>query len=111
VAVRLFDALQVGETPLIDRPYAERWAALEEVRGGVATVDRIVATGADDAERFLAGVLAAGHEGVMVKDLGAPYTPGIRGGAWLKVKRVVSVDSGIVAPAPGTGRRAGGAGT
>jgi DNA ligase-1 len=107
VAVRLFDALQVGETPLIDRPYAERWAALEEVRGGVATVDRIVATGADDAERFLAGVLAAGHEGVMVKDLGAPYTPGIRGGAWLKVKRAVSVDLVIVAADRGYGRRRG----
>lgn len=107
VALRLFDALQVGDTALIDRPYAERWSALEQARGGVATVDRIVATQTEDAERFLAGVLAAGHEGVMVKDLNAPYTPGIRGGAWLKVKRVVSVDLVIVAADRGYGRRRG----
>ena len=105
VALRLFDALQVGETPLIDRPYAERWDALEAARGGVATVARAVAAHPDEAERFLAGVLAAGHEGVMVKDLGAPYTPGMRGGAWLKVKRVVSVDLAIVAADRGYGRR------
>ena len=107
VALRLFDALQIEETPLIDRPYAERWAALEAACGGVATAARSVATSEDDAERFLAGVLAAGHEGVMVKDLAAPYTPGIRGGAWLKVKRVVSVDLAIVAADRGYGRRRG----
>ena len=107
VTLRLFDALQVGETPLIDRPYEERWAALEGARGGVASVARTVAASDDDAERFLAGVLAAGHEGVMVKDLAAPYTPGIRGGAWLKVKRVVSVDLAIVAADRGYGRRRG----
>jgi DNA ligase-1 len=43
----------------------------------------------------------------MVKDLDAPYTPGIRGGAWLKVKRVVSVDLAIVAADRGYGRRRG----
>jgi DNA ligase-1 len=107
VELKLFDALQVGEVPLIDRPYAERWAALEGARGDVKTVDRIVAASAEEAERFLAGVLAAGYEGVMVKDLGAPYTPGIRGGAWLKVKRVVSVDLVIVAADRGYGRRRG----
>src|SRR4030095_8249278 len=87
VELKLFDVLQVGDVPLIDRPSAERWVAREEARGDVRAVDRIVAESAEDAERFLAGVLAAGHEGVMVKDLGAPYTPGIRGGARLKVER------------------------
>ncbi len=107
VELKLFDALQVGDVPLIDRPSAERWVALEEARGDVRVVDRIVAASAGEAERFLAGVLAAGHEGVMVKDLAAPYTPGIRGGAWLKVKRVVSVDLVIVAADRGYGRRRG----
>jgi DNA ligase-1 len=107
VALKLFDALQVGDVPLIDRPYAERWAALEQARGEVATVERVVATSPAEAEAFLARVLAAGHEGVMVKDLDAPYTPGIRGGAWLKVKRVVSVDLVVVAADRGYGRRRG----
>lgn len=107
VQLRLFDALQVGETPLIDRPSAERWAALEAARGGVAAVCRVVAEGAEEADRFLAATLAAGHEGVMVKDLTAPYVPGIRGGAWLKVKRATSVDLVIVAADRGYGRRSG----
>jgi DNA ligase-1 len=107
VALKLFDALQIGDVPLIDRPYAERWAGLEQARGEVATVERVVATSPAEAEAFLARVLAAGHEGVMVKDLDAPYTPGIRGGAWLKVKRVVSVDLVVVAADRGYGRRRG----
>jgi DNA ligase-1 len=107
VRLVLFDALQVGDQPLLDRPHAERWAALERVRGAVARVARLVPAEAGEAERFLRDVLAAGHEGVMVKDLGAPYVPGIRGGAWLKVKRVQSVDLVIVAADRGYGRRTG----
>lgn len=107
VELRLFDALQVGDEPLIDRPYAERWDALGRARGDVATVVRVVAASAEQAQQFLTGVLAAGHEGVMVKDLAAPYVPGIRGGGWLKVKRVTSVDLVIVAADRGYGRRRG----
>ena len=43
----------------------------------------------------------------MVKGLEAPYTPGVRGRGWLKVKRVTSVDLVIVAADRGYGRRHG----
>ena len=46
---------------------------------------RIETGDAAEAERFLAGALERGHEGVMVKALDAPYEAGRRGG-WLKVK-------------------------
>jgi len=107
VRLRLFDALQVGDEPLIDRPYAERWSALERVRGGLETVDRAVPTSAAEAEAFYARAVADGFEGVMVKGLDAPYTPGVRGRGWLKVKRAHSVDLVIVAADRGYGRRHG----
>jgi len=107
VRLRLFDALQVEDAPLIDRPYAERWPALEAARGGIETVSRIVPQDAAAAEAFYARALAAGVEGVMVKGLATPYTPGVRGRGWLKVKRAHSVDLVVVAADRGYGRRHG----
>jgi len=107
VRLHLFDALQLGDEPLIDRPHAERWAALERGRGRLATVGRLVPASAAEGEAFYRRALADGFEGVMVKDLGAPYRPGMRGGGWLKVKRVVTVDLVIVAAEWGYGRRHG----
>jgi DNA ligase 1 len=107
VELRLFDALQVGDMPLIDEPYTARWAALARARGGIATVGRTIAETVTGAESFYADALARGLEGVMVKGLDAPYRPGVRGRGWLKVKRVESVDLVIVAADRGYGRRHG----
>jgi DNA ligase-1 len=107
VRLRLFDVLQVGDVPLIDHPYAERWRMLEEVRGALEAVGRAVPASAADAEALYARAVADGLEGVMVKGLDAPYTPGIRGRGWLKVKRAESVDLVIVAADRGYGRRHG----
>src|SRR5207249_3431321 len=107
VRLRLFDALQVDGEPLVDRPYVERWSALERARGGLETVGRSVAGGAAEGEVFYARALADGLEGVMVKGLAAPYMPGVRGRGWLKVKRAQSVDLVIVAADHGYGRRHG----
>jgi len=43
----------------------------------------------------------------MVKGLDAPYTPGVRGRGWLKVKRATTVDLVIIAADHGYGRRHG----
>src|SRR5439155_14635145 len=103
----LFDALQAGDEPLIDRPYAERWAALERLRGALPAVARLVPAATAEGEAFSAAALANGFEGVMVKGLDAPYTPGVRGRGWLKVKRTHSVDLVVVAADRGYGRRHG----
>src|SRR5262249_20292755 len=97
VRLRLFDALQVRDAPPIDQPYAERWQALEEVRGRLEAVGRLVPTAAAEAEAFYARALADGLEGVVVKGLATRYTPGVRGRGWLKVKRAHSVDLVVVA--------------
>jgi DNA ligase-1 len=61
----------------------------------------------DEAHAFRSRALAAGHEGVMAKDLGSPYEPGGRGKRWLKLKAVETVDCVIVAADRGSGRRVG----
>lgn len=103
----LFDVLLEGDEFVLDRPYQERWRRLEEVHGGIPLVARCVPQVLAEAEGFWQEALAAGHEGVMLKRLESAYTPGIRGGAWLKLKRANNLDLVIIAADYGYGRRHG----
>ncbi|HSQ00085.1 MAG TPA: ATP-dependent DNA ligase [Candidatus Dormibacteraeota bacterium] len=103
----LFDLLREGDALLLDHPLHARWAALRRACGSLTCVAHIepdaVATGA----AFYREAIAAGHEGVMAKALDSAYTPGVRGAAWLKVKRTQTVDLVIIAADWGYGRRHG----
>jgi DNA ligase-1 len=55
----------------------------------------------------LDGALGAGHEGVLVKALDAPYAAGRRGRAWQKVKPVHTLDLVVLGAEWGYGRRSG----
>jgi len=103
----LFDMLHLDGQDLIDRSTAERLDALDAVVPGVHRVARAVASDADGAAAFQASVLAAGHEGVMVKSPAAPYAAGRRGGEWLKVKPRHTFDLVVLAAEWGHGRRQG----
>jgi DNA ligase 1 len=107
VQLYLFDLLHLGAGSLIDLPASERWQALDSAAGGLARVPRLVPARADEGEAFYQAALAAGHEGVMAKGLESTYTPGVRGAAWLKIKRSVTLDLVIVAADWGYGRRHG----
>jgi DNA ligase-1 len=107
VELHLFDLLHLEHRPLLDQAYESRWQCLQSARGGLACVAHLRPDGVAAAERFFAEALRAGHEGVMAKALGAPYTPGVRGAAWLKVKQSVTLDLVIVAADWGYGRRHG----
>jgi DNA ligase-1 len=61
----------------------------------------------DEAEAFLRHTLGSGHEGVVVKNLQAPYDAGRRGSAWVKVKPVHTLDLVVLAVEWGSGRRRG----
>ncbi|HLU41617.1 MAG TPA: hypothetical protein VKZ55_04400 [Microthrixaceae bacterium] len=61
----------------------------------------------DLAEAVLEDALAAGHEGVVVKDAGSAYEAGRRGKAWRKVKPVHTLDLVVLAAEWGHGRRRG----
>ena len=56
---------------------------------------------------MLDDALTAGHEGVVVKALDAPYAAGRRGKAWQKVKPVHTLDLVVLGAEWGYGRRTG----
>ncbi|MDI7276778.1 MAG: ATP-dependent DNA ligase [Anaerolineae bacterium] len=107
VRLYLFDALLLDGRTLVDLPYAERWSLLERAAPPLATAPRLKPADLAAARAFAAQAASEGHEGVMAKALGSPYTPGVRGRAWLKLKHVLSLDLAIVAADWGYGRRHG----
>lgn len=102
-----FDLLLVDDEPLLDRPLAERLGRLDAVVPASQRVQRAALGDAAAAERFFAEVVAAGHEGVVLKRLDAPYEAGRRGSAWVKVKPRHTVDLVVLAVEWGSGRRQG----
>ncbi|KPJ63310.1 hypothetical protein AMK68_04050 [candidate division KD3-62 bacterium DG_56] len=107
LALRVFDLLWRDGEALIDLEYARRWHELESAAGDLERVARVLPKSVEEGEAFLQRALAEGHEGVMAKRLDAPYTPGVRGKAWLKIKSALSVDLVIIAAEWGYGRRKG----
>jgi DNA ligase-1 len=107
LAIHFFDCLVAEGRSLIDAPYARRWEALARATGGRHLAERVVVTTVAEAEAFRARALAAGHEGVMAKDLSSTYEPGGRGKRWFKLKTPDTIDCVIVAADRGSGRRVG----
>jgi len=103
----LFDLLHLDGEDLLDRPGAERHAALAAVTPATLRVPRTVTADPDVAAGFLRDTLARGHEGVVVKSLAVPYEAGRRGAGWVKVKPVHTLDLVVLAAEWGHGRRKG----
>jgi DNA ligase-1 len=101
-----FDMLHLDGRDLIDEPLSVRRELLSAV-AGESVMPGIVTDDPDRAEEFSLEALAAGHEGVMVKAVGAPYAAGRRGKSWLKVKPVLTYDLVVLAVEWGSGRRTG----
>ena len=102
----LFDLLHLEGADLLDRPARERFAALAAAAPGL-TVPRLVTASPEEAEAFFAEVLRRGHEGLLAKDLDAPYEAGRRGSSWLKIKPAHTLDLVVLAAEWGHGRRRG----
>jgi DNA ligase-1 len=102
-----FDILYADGSSLLDEPYRQRFATLADAVPAAERVPRIVTADPKEAVGFFERALAAGHEGLMAKALGAPYEAGARGGAWLKVKPVQTLDLVVLAAEWGHGRRRG----
>ncbi len=102
-----FDCVHRDGADLFDSPLAARVAQMNEV---VPEAMRVPASRVDTpaaARAFYEAALAAGNEGVVVKDLASPYRFGARGRAWQKVKEAVTVDLVVLAVEEGSGRRKG----
>ena len=101
-----FDCLQVAGDDLLDAPLVERHELLADVVPDAAADLDVVETVEEIAERETAA-LEAGHEGIMLKDPDAAYTPGDRGRNWLKRKPdVETLDLVVTGAEWGEGRRA-----
>lgn len=107
LSVYFFDCLSLDGRDLVGEPARERWEALTSVVPATSLAPRIVTDDADEAAAFFADALAAGHEGVVVKDLDADYQAGRRGAAWQKVKPRHTLDLAVIAAEWGHGRRQG----
>ncbi len=102
-----FDVLHDDGTDLIDLPLAERRMALASLVPDEARVGAIVTSHPEEADSYFAETVAAGFEGVVVKDLTQPYEAGRRGSGWMKVKPVHTLDLVVLAAEWGSGRRQG----
>jgi DNA ligase-1 len=121
VGVRLhaFDCLHApregddeGED-LLDAPFRERHDRLASiVDDDAAVADLLVSGDPDEIAGFEERALDAGHEGIMLKNPDAAYTPGDRGRDWLKRKPdVETLDLVVTGAEWGEGRRASFLGT
>jgi DNA ligase-1 len=106
ISTFLFDLLHLDGEDLLDVPLEERAGKLEAIAPKLR-VPSILTSEPRDGELVLEEALAAGHEGVVVKDAGSLYAAGRRGKAWLKVKPVRTYDLVVLGAEWGHGRRQG----
>jgi bifunctional non-homologous end joining protein LigD len=104
VVLVLFDLLWLDGHSLLHLPYDERRARLAELELTGASWQTPAAHFGDGAG-LLAATAAQGLEGLIAKRRDAPYEPGRRSGAWIKVKNVQRQEVVIAGWLPGEGRR------
>jgi bifunctional non-homologous end joining protein LigD len=105
VVYAIFDLLYLDGHSLLDTPYHERRARLEELNlGGPAW--RVPAAHAGDGKALLEATRKQGLEGIVAKRPDSCYEPGRRSGAWLKIKHTFRQELVIGGWIPGEGRRA-----
>ncbi|WP_433682349.1 ATP-dependent DNA ligase [Nocardia sp. CA-119907] len=101
-----FDCLHLDGEDLLDAPLFERRTALTKV-AAAHSIPALIRPDAEAAAEYFDGALAAGHEGVMIKSLSAPYAAGRRGRAWQKIKPTHTLDLLVLGAEWGYGRRTG----
>lgn len=102
-----FDLLHLDGRDLLDEPLHVRLDALAGLLPPELRMPGVRRPTAEQAAQVLDDALAAGHEGVVVKALDAPYAAGRRGKSWQKVKPVHTLDLVVLGAEWGYGRRTG----
>ncbi|MDE1768264.1 MAG: ATP-dependent DNA ligase, partial [Candidatus Micrarchaeota archaeon] len=110
-----FDLIYLDGEDFLSKPYHERRTKLESIltKGGlIRPSDRIIATQAKQIDIYFEDVIERGLEGIVAKDLNAPYIAGARKFSWIKLKRSYkgelsdTIDLVIVGYYTGRGQRA-----
>lgn len=111
--VFVFDLLYLNGKDYTTKEYKERRKALKKIfpSGILEAAESIEAGNPKQLEAYFQDSLKKGLEGVIAKDLDAPYTPGKRKFAWIKLKKsygkaVDTIDAVIVGYFLGKGARA-----
>jgi DNA ligase-1 len=105
-----FDMLLENGVALLDHPLSERKERLREIfasqRDGFDIAGAKLCETAEQAAGEFRAALAAGHEGIMAKVTDSCYTPGRRGGSWMKLKEpFATLDVVVTAAEYGHGKR------
>ncbi|MBI1973176.1 ATP-dependent DNA ligase [Candidatus Micrarchaeota archaeon] len=85
-----FDVLYLNGRDLTGKPYEERREMLEKLFSGAGVItpsEMQVISRPEKLEAFFDDAVSRGLEGVIAKDLRAPYVAGARKFAWIKLKR------------------------
>ena len=105
--VFFFDLLHVDGRDLLDAPLADRLAQMRQLLPETVTVPREICTSPAEAAKTFTNAVKRGFEGVVIKNLRAPYAAGRRDAAWVKVKPRHTFDLIVTAAEWGHGRRQG----
>ncbi|MGD0728955.1 MAG: ATP-dependent DNA ligase [Candidatus Micrarchaeaceae archaeon] len=85
-----FDVLYLNDKDMLSEPYEERRAVLEKLFNNgtlIKPTTRILTSSPKELEEFFEKSIENGLEGVIAKDLKAPYIAGSRKFSWIKLKR------------------------
>jgi DNA ligase-1 len=102
----VFDILYLDGETLIDLPLSERRKKLESALN-FFIAPQLVSDDPNVIGQQYQAALDAGHEGIMLKVLSSPYSPGQRGKNWIKIKpEVDTLDLAVIGAEWGEGKRA-----
>ena len=101
VSLMVFDLLWLDGASLVDLPYAERRALLEELDLGGAHVHVPPAWPGSMAAEAARWTRERGMEGLVAKRLGSRYRPGVRSPEWVKIKYARALDVVVGGWVPG----------
>jgi len=112
VEVNVFDVLYYNGKSLIDEPFKKRSELVKEIIEEkpykIVCAKQIITDSEKKAEEFYKKALADNQEGIMMKNLDAPYQSGRRVGHMLKLKpNQRELDLVITGAEYGTGKRSG----
>jgi DNA ligase-1 len=112
VELDVFDILYYNGESTIKLPLKDRLKIVKKIvenhKRKIVVVESLISDKEKEIEKFYKESLAAGNEGIMLKNLESPYKPGSRVGHMVKFKPVLeSLDLVIVGAEWGTGKRGG----
>jgi len=113
VEINVFDVIYHNGKSVIDLPFEKRRKLLEknvkEESRKIRLSKQFVSDDKKEINEFYKNALKIGEEGIMMKNLNAPYRPGRRVGYMVKMKPdEKDLDFVIVGAEYGTGKRSGG---